>query len=81
MRLEPEMWEALETITRLSGLTLPKILSDVDLYRQQSSLTSAVRVFILHFYRAAARHPGEPPRLWVEIAIYGTKPSPLRQQA
>ena len=81
VRLEPEMWDALETITRLSGLTLPKILSDVDLYRQQSSLTSAVRVFILHFYRAAAQHPGEVPRVWVEIAIHGGKRSAARRRA
>ncbi len=81
VRLEPEMWDALETITRLSGLTLPKILSDVDLYRQQSSLTSAVRVFILHFYRAAAQHPGDAPRVWVEIAIHGGKRSAARRRA
>lgn len=81
VRLEPEMWDALNTITRLSGLTLPKILSDVDLYRQQSSLTSAVRVFILHFYRAAAQHPAEPPRLWVDIALHGAKPASLQRRA
>lgn len=75
------MWDALEVITQLSGLTLPKILSDVDLFRQQSSLTSAVRVFVLNFYRTAALYPGDTPRHWVNIAIHGNKPSPARQQA
>lgn len=81
VRLEPEMWDALEAITHTTGLSLPMILKEIDLYRQQSSLTSAVRVFILNFFRAATFHPGETSRRWVEIAIHGVKLQLVHKQA
>lgn len=75
------MWDALEAITRLSERSLSQILTDVDLYRPQSSLTSAVRVFILNFYRAAAEHAGESPRQWVDAAVHGNRLPHLRKRA
>ena len=69
LRLEPEMWDALETITRLTGRTLAQVMTEIDLFRQQSSLTSAVRVVILKFFRAAALESGSAPTQWLDNAI------------
>jgi predicted DNA-binding ribbon-helix-helix protein len=60
MRLEPEMWEALSDIARREGLSINHLCSRVSLGRKQSSLTSAMRVFVLAYYRCAADWPGQP---------------------
>ena len=51
MRLEPEMWEGLFDIARHEKISVNAICSEVDRTRCQSSLTSAVRVFIVSYYR------------------------------
>ena len=51
MRLEPEMWEGLFDIARHEKKSVNAICSEVDRTRCQSSLTSAVRVFIVSYYR------------------------------
>lgn len=53
MRLEPAMWEALEDICRLEAKTVHEVCSLVEEHRTQSSLTAAMRVFILGYFRAA----------------------------
>jgi len=53
MRLEPEMWDALEDICRREGTTVNALCSQVDGERTQSSLTAAMRVFILGYFRNA----------------------------
>ncbi len=68
LRLEPEMWEALQIVMGQTGRTMPQLMLEIDLYRQQSSLTSAVRVVILKFFRAAAL-PGSTPTQWLESAL------------
>ncbi|MFY8106460.1 MAG: ribbon-helix-helix domain-containing protein [Elstera sp.] len=81
LRLEPEMWEALDSITRQTGHTLPQVMMAIDLYRQQSSLTSAVRVVILRFFRAAALQSGTPAQ-WLDAAIRPHRAThPERQRA
>lgn len=55
MRLEPVMWEALDEICRREGSNIHKICSMVDSRRVQSSLTAAIRVFILAYFRAAEK--------------------------
>lgn len=58
MRLEPAMWDALEDICRREGLTIHEACSLVDTRRSQSSLTAAMRVFILGYFRAAVTETG-----------------------
>ena len=57
VRLEPLMWEALREITRLRGLTLNELITEIDRNREASSLTAAIRVFIVDFYRNGERVP------------------------
>jgi predicted DNA-binding ribbon-helix-helix protein len=54
LRLEPTMWQALDEVAALTGVTIHRICTLVDQRRRESSLTAAIRVFLLTYYRAAA---------------------------
>ncbi len=59
VRLEPEMWAALKDISRREGTTMHNICSLVALRKvPESSLTAAIRVFLMLYYRAAATDMG-----------------------
>ena len=58
LRLEPAMWDALEEVARRERSTVHQICALVDARRSESSLTAAIRVFILGYYRAAATEDG-----------------------
>ena len=58
LRLEPAMWDAWEEVARREGSTVHQICALVDARRRESSLTAAIRVFILGYYRAAATEDG-----------------------
>ena len=68
VRLEPQMWDALQDIVRRRRTTVHDLVTDIDRRRTASSLTAAIRVYIVDFYRAAALHgpalairrPGHP---------------------
>ena len=54
VRLEPEMWEALQEIVQMQGLTINQLVTQLNRRRSDSSLTSTIRVYIVEFYRSAA---------------------------
>ena len=54
VRLEPVMWEALHDIARRQKRTLNDLVTEIDLSRTASSMTAAIRVYIVDFYRKAA---------------------------
>lgn len=54
MRLEPEMWDALAEICNREKSSIKDICTLIDSSRGSTSLTSAVRVFILAYFRFAA---------------------------
>lgn len=59
IRLEPAMWDALHDIAERERMTIHQIASQIDRHRcQTSSLTAAIRVFILEYYRVAATEGG-----------------------
>lgn len=60
LRLEPEMWDALDEIAEREAVTLSEICTRIDRARRHgaSSLTAAVRVFVLSYFRAAATEEG-----------------------
>jgi len=52
MRLEPAMWQALEEISRAEGCTVAEICDTVEkLCQPGHNFTSAMRVFIMEYYR------------------------------
>ena len=58
LRLEPVMWDALAEICRREEMSLRELCGAIDSRRQASSLTAAIRVFILTYFRAAATEEG-----------------------
>jgi predicted DNA-binding ribbon-helix-helix protein len=55
MRLEPEMWSALSEIARAEGMGMNELVSTIATSGgRNGSLTSAVRVFIMGYFRAKA---------------------------
>ena len=58
VRLEPAMWDALAEICQREDITLHELCELIDARRKASSLTAAIRVFALSYYRAAATEAG-----------------------
>jgi predicted DNA-binding ribbon-helix-helix protein len=61
VRLEPVMWDALHDITRRRRATMHQLVTEIDRDRTASTLTAAIRVYIVDFYRAAAMPAQHPP--------------------
>ena len=52
------MWEALHELIEREGQTLTALVTRIDNERSSSSLTSAIRVHIVSYFRAAATEEG-----------------------
>ncbi len=55
VRLEPQMWDALNEIARREGRKVYDICSEVDANRVQSTFSASLRVYILTYFRSGAR--------------------------
>jgi len=49
------MWRALEEVARDQGMSVNELVTLVDRTRNDSTLTAAIRVFLLDHYRRAVR--------------------------
>lgn len=58
MRLEPELWRAIEEICHRQNITSAQFITSVDAKRRGQGRTSAVRVAVLEFFRKAATEEG-----------------------
>jgi predicted DNA-binding ribbon-helix-helix protein len=58
IRLEPAMWEAFHEIVVREGQSISALVTLIDGARNSSSLTSAIRVHIVSYFRAAATEEG-----------------------
>ena len=59
VRLEPEMWTAFKNIAKREGCTMHDLCSLVHMRKdEKSSLTAAIRVFLMLYFRAAATEVG-----------------------
>lgn len=56
MRLEPELWEALEEICQRENVTLADLVKRIEHAGHPGGRTSAVRVHVLTYFRNAAHH-------------------------
>jgi predicted DNA-binding ribbon-helix-helix protein len=67
--LEGEFWIGLKEIGALRSMTPSELIGEIDTNRQQSNLSSAIRLFVLDHYKRIAegsiggsqphRHPAE----------------------
>ncbi len=59
VRLEPEMWSALNDIVDIEGLSLHLICTELDRRKDEgTSLTAALRVFVMAYHQSAATEEG-----------------------
>ena len=58
VRLEPLMWEALNEIARQRQISRNDLITAIDAQRTTSSLTAAIRIYIVDFYRSLAVRAG-----------------------
>jgi predicted DNA-binding ribbon-helix-helix protein len=58
LRMEQETWDALAEICKREGKSIHQICTMVEERRNVSNRTSAVRAFIIAYYRAAATEQG-----------------------
>lgn len=58
IRLEPAMWEALHQICRRENKTIHELVTEIERTRAQSSLTAAIRVYVMTYYKDAATDEG-----------------------
>ena len=58
MRLEPELWEALLEICGREGQDMSSLVRKVEQHGHAGGRTSAVRVFVLSYFRTAATEDG-----------------------
>ena len=58
MRLEPELWDALLEISEREGKDLSGLVRKVEANEHPGGRTSAVRVFVLEYFRSAANESG-----------------------
>jgi len=52
--LEPQFWDALESIAQTRDVSLPHLIAEIDEKREDPNLSSAIRVFVLAWYRSAS---------------------------
>lgn len=76
MRLERAMWDALQEIAAEERTNVNELVTRINHSRGLSSRTSAVRVFIMNFYRDCLRRR-EPWRFRPTLVhVRGTRQSP-----
>jgi predicted DNA-binding ribbon-helix-helix protein len=61
VRLERAMWDALHEIAEREGRTLNELATEISRQRRESSLTAAIRVFIVLYWRGAAAAQRQTP--------------------
>jgi predicted DNA-binding ribbon-helix-helix protein len=68
MRLEPTMWDALRQVCDREKKNLNRLVTDIDGQRAESSLTAAIRVYLLRYFTVAATDEGH------RLAGHGARP-------
>ena len=58
MRLEPELWDALEEICQRENVSVGEIVRRIEGETDPGGRTSAVRVYVLRYFREAATPEG-----------------------
>jgi predicted DNA-binding ribbon-helix-helix protein len=58
IRLEPATWDALHAVCERERASVHEVVTAIDRSRSESSLTSAIRVFLLRYFMSAATEGG-----------------------
>ena len=69
--LEEAFWNGMKEISGLRNMTLSELVGEIDSNRQQGNLSSAIRLFVLDYYRSRC-----DDHLRSEPATNGALPQP-----
>ena len=58
--LEDAFWEALKEIARRHRMTISDLVREIDPQRQHNNLSSALRLYVLRFYRSQIPDLADP---------------------
>jgi predicted DNA-binding ribbon-helix-helix protein len=72
--LEDAFWKGLKEIAGDRNMTLSDLVATIDTDRRQGNLSSAIRLFVLDFYRSQMS-PGVAPSLPRDLMGIRTTPS------
>jgi predicted DNA-binding ribbon-helix-helix protein len=56
--LEEAFWNGMKEISGLRNITLSELVGEIDSNRQQGNLSSAIRLFVLDYFRTRAQAAG-----------------------
>ena len=60
--LEEAFWNGMKEISGLRNMTLSELVGEIDHNRQDSNLSSAIRVFVLDYFKSRAAAAAREPR-------------------
>lgn len=55
--LEDSFWDALSDIAAARKLSVAGLVDEIDMSRRDQGLSSAIRLYVLEYYRARAKRP------------------------
>ena len=58
--LEEAFWNGMKEISGLRNITLAELVGEIDSNRQQGNLSSAIRLFVLDYFRTRAQAAAAP---------------------
>jgi predicted DNA-binding ribbon-helix-helix protein len=65
--LEEAFWNGMKEISVLREMTLSELVGEIDTNRQQGNLSSAIRLFVLDYFR---NRPVPPPDSKAHVAAH-----------
>jgi predicted DNA-binding ribbon-helix-helix protein len=60
--LEEAFWNGMKEISGLRNMTLSELVGEIDSNRQQGNLSSAIRLFVLDYFKSRAGSAGGEPK-------------------
>jgi predicted DNA-binding ribbon-helix-helix protein len=60
--LEEAFWDGMKDISRERGKTLSELVSEIDGRRQEGNLSSAIRLFVLDYFRTGGAASADVPK-------------------
>jgi predicted DNA-binding ribbon-helix-helix protein len=74
--LEEAFWHGMKEISGERSVTLSELVSEVDTRRQQGNLSSAIRLFVLDYFKTRAAGPAGEATLHPSPSLINSQLSP-----
>src|SRR6516164_1997196 len=75
--LEEAFWNGMKEISGERSMTLSGLVGEIDTKRQQGNLSSAIRLFVLDYFKSRAAGPAGEPKPhtpWSGRSLAGSSP-------